>query len=568
MGDFAATRARLAARKNSGASIVAGGGGESARDPRSGDPHANQFSSLIGILQLREELRQRQDEGSSGLEMGASASERNGDDPWEAAAESSEPAEGKSAQPLATPPRSARAAGPKEPRRLSRASQLALAPVIERRRRESREHIRRQSLTDPSPTEAAPERPKDDWDHVASVLSTASPLPAAGHATMHPTESPQTGSHPSFPRTPTLSSAGEIVEIFAASVVEQLQRSAIAVALGIVLGDVLQASGFTSRAPPLVLPLPSSPPTPSSLSTSSQPSQLGTPAVVASTATVATAKGHTRTHSRTPSVSPSVSHSRSPSTSASFTAPLPLPPTLATSPSTPAGGDETSAVPINVKHDSNGGGEHDSNGGGDPAALTDHVHNGSPETASPAAQPAGSPEAMSEAAKAALTATGHPRRPTLTFDAPLTFVLPPMYGQFEFRAPGRRLEAVRFAKLITSKEWDMQQVALVILSDFVFLSVPEGSTVFVLLHSPCPRHHAGVAPTPATYGPTVLRLVLNRQSHMLKVSSEKEMSYWTWRLGTCEAPPHDDDGNDADSNAACLDDLEAMTIPAPAPVVD
>jgi hypothetical protein len=112
----------------------------------------------------------------------------------------------------------------------------------------------------------------------------------------------------------------------------------------------------------------------------------------------------------------------------------------------------------------------------------------------------------------------------------------------------------------------MQRVALVILSDYVFLAVPEGATVFVLLHQPCPRHEAGVAPTPLTYGPTVLRLVLSGQSHMLKVANEREVSYWARRLGECPAPPGELDSTT--TSMAELDDHDARGIPSLPPSFD
>lgn len=84
-------------------------------------------------------------------------------------------------------------------------------------------------------------------------------------------------------------------------------------------------------------------------------------------------------------------------------------------------------------------------------------------------------------------------------------------------------------------------MALVVLSDAVFLAEPKGNDVFVATHFPLPRSEVSVGPPPQAFGHTVLRLRLGPTTHLMKVSSEREAAFWASRLAPVMAPAEEDE---------------------------
>ena len=77
----------------------------------------------------------------------------------------------------------------------------------------------------------------------------------------------------------------------------------------------------------------------------------------------------------------------------------------------------------------------------------------------------------------------------------------------------------------------MTNVALIVLSDVVFLATQRGPDSFVAMHVPCPRARVKLGPAPGTFGHTVLWLGLGSERVLVKVSCEREVAFWMARLG-------------------------------------
>jgi hypothetical protein len=76
----------------------------------------------------------------------------------------------------------------------------------------------------------------------------------------------------------------------------------------------------------------------------------------------------------------------------------------------------------------------------------------------------------------------------------------------------------------------MHALALVVLTDVVFLAQPVDDCTFIARHLPCPRGDVRVEPPPESFGHTVLMLWLGDADYLVKVSSEREANFWMTRL--------------------------------------
>ena len=61
--------------------------------------------------------------------------------------------------------------------------------------------------------------------------------------------------------------------------------------------------------------------------------------------------------------------------------------------------------------------------------------------------------------------------------------------------------------------------------------MPLDESTFMLLHYPVPRDFVRVGVAPEALGPTAMQLVMGKECHLVKVSSEREVFYWLGKLG-------------------------------------